>query len=390
MDMMKLRGAIQPYAWGDSSYIPSLLGRRDTGRPQAELWMGAHPNGMNTLLETAEPLDSYIAEHARQILGEKHLGRYGTRFPFLLKVLSIETPLSLQVHPDALRAEQGFSREQTSQKEPCTYADPYQKDEVLYALDEVTALAGFRDIEESLSLLSEILDGSTDVLNSCEDLEQLFTTLLHLDTEERRLFLEKLQHYVEKDNQVVESPFLSAKQIAHRLLELYPEDIMSYAPFLLRLVHLRPGEALQVQPGMLHAYISGHAVEVMSSSDNVLRGGLTGKHVDIHELLEVLTYAPFDAKKVRQEAVSETSTRLAVHSSEFSLMVTTSGHSAFTDRIYVEIVCVLEGEGTFTYNERELRVQQGDIILIPASISSYELDLQGRIVSATVGDGADA
>ncbi|MBN2861041.1 MAG: AraC family ligand binding domain-containing protein, partial [Sphaerochaetaceae bacterium] len=102
------------------------------------------------------------------------------------------------------------------------------------------------------------------------------------------------------------------------------------------------------------------------------------------------TYAPSDAKKVRQEAVSDTSIRLGVHSSEFSLMVTTSGHSTFTDRIYVEIVLVLEGEGTFIYNERELRCRQGDIILIPASITSYEVDLQGRIVSAMVGDGADA
>lgn len=390
MDMMKLRGVIQPYAWGDSSYIPSLLGRSDTGRPQAELWMGAHPNGMNTLLETAEPLDEYIAGHAEQVLGEKHLSRYGNRFPFLLKVLSIETPLSLQVHPDALRAEQGFSRERSSNKESRTYTDPYQKDEVLYALDEVTALAGFRDIEESLSLLGEILDGATDVLNSCEDLEHLLTTLLNLDTEERRLFLHKLEQYVKEDRQVVESPFLSARQIAHRLIELYPEDIMAYAPFLLRLVHLRPGEALQVTPGMLHAYISGHAVEVMSSSDNVLRGGLTPKPVDIHELLEVLTYTVFDGRKVRQEAVSETSTRLAVHSSEFSLMVTTSGHSTFTERIYAELVCVLEGEGSFSYHERTLRFTRGDIILIPASITAYEVDLQGRIVSATVGDGADA
>ncbi len=387
MDMMKLRGVIQSYPWGDSSYIPSLLGRSKTGKPQAELWMGSHPNGMSTLLETGEPLDEYIASHSEQVLGTNHLSRYGTRFPFLLKILSIETPLSLQVHPDSLRAEQGFLREQSSENGIRTYSDPYQKDEVLYALDEVTALAGFRDYEEAISLFREILDGSTDVLSSCEDLEHLFTTLLHLEMEERNLFLGKLEQYVKKDPQVVDSPFLSAKQISQRLLELYPDDIMAYAPFLLRLVHLRPTEALQVRPGMLHAYVSGHAVEVMSSSDNVLRGGLTPKHVNVHELLEVLTYAPFDGKKVRQEPLSLHTTRLLTDSSEFDLMVTTSGHTVFTDRLYIEIVCVLEGEGTFTYSGRELRFRQGDIILIPASITGYDLDLRGRIVSATVGDG---
>ena len=388
MDMMKLQGVIQRYPWGDSSFIPSLLGRRDTGTPQAELWMGSHPNGMNSLLETGEPLDDFLVSHSEQVLGENHISRYGTRFPFLLKILSIETPLSLQVHPDALRAEQGFLREQSSEKEERTYSDPYQKDEVLYALDEVTALAGFRDYEDALSLFTEILDGSTDVLSSCDDLEHLFTTLLHLDTPEHNLFLRKLEQYVNRDPQVVDSPFLSAKQISQRLLSLYPGDIMAYAPFLLRLVHLRPGEALQVRPGMLHAYVSGHAVEVMSSSDNVLRGGLTPKYVNVHELLEVVTYDPFDGRKVRQEPVGPHTVRLLTDSSEFDLRVTTSGHTVFTDRLYVEIVCVLEGEGVFTYSGREMRFRQGDIILIPSSITGYDLDLRGRIVSATVGDGA--
>ncbi len=385
MDMIKLRGAVQEYIWGDTTFISSLLGQIPDARTRAELWMGVHPNGMSTLLETDEPLDRFIDSHREEILGTRHEERFHDRFPFLMKVLAIAEPLSLQVHPDAARAVKMFALEQERTDGVKNYTDPYQKDEVLVALDEVTALAGFRELEESLSFLEEIVGEYFAVMASSENIEQLFRTLISLSEEERKACISALSDYVQQEWQYIDSPFLSARQIARKLLSLYPDDIMVFAPFLLKLIHLRPGEALHVRPGMLHSYVSGHAVEIMSSSDNVLRAGLTPKHVDVEELLEIVSFEPFDGKKTPLRRISGTDAFLDVKSSEFSLRISESGEARVTDREYVEIALVTEGSGRYQWGEQDLRVMKGDIILIPASIPSYTLTLEGSIVTASVG-----
>ncbi len=390
VDMMKLRGAVMEYEWGDHSFIPSLLNIPEDGNAKAELWMGVHPKGMNTILETGEPLSDYIDSHRSEVLGPLHESRFAHRFPFLLKVLSLNTPLSLQVHPDARLAEEGFKKESEEKRGQKSYIDPFGKDEVLFALEEVTALAGLRELDEILSTFEEILDEASDVISSCEDTRCMLTTLFNLTEPEKTLLLQKLASYLKRNPQYIDSPFLSARQIASKLLKLYPEDIMVFAPFFLNVIHLRPGEAFHVTPGMIHSYICGHAIEIMSCSDDVLRGGLTPKYVDVKEFLNVVHFEVSDGRKVRHIETSETSTILDVDSSDFSLLITESGDSSFSGREYVEIALVLEGEGIFRYEERELRVSRGDIILIPASIPCYELKLNGKLVTASVGEEVDA
>ncbi len=386
MDMFKLRGAIQKYAWGDATFIPSLLGKQSTGTPQAELWMGVHPNGMNYLVSSGLSLAEYIEQHADVVLGEKDSHRFAGRFPFLLKVLSIREPLSLQVHPDTAQARAGYTRQDKSHEKGGNYADPYQKDEVLLALDEVTALAGFRSLREIVAGFKEIVGDEFDALGPCDDVKQLFSALLYLSEPETKKFISFLKAAVSGEDEV-NSPFLSQKEIARRLLALYPDDIMAFAPYFLRVVHLRPGAALHVKPGVLHSYVCGHAVEIMSSSDNVLRGGLTRKHVDTEELLKVVKFEGSEGEFPQMKRLNEHTFKVDVQSGEFSLISIEAGETDFVGRDSVEITLILEGEGVYRYTEKELRFTQGDIILIPASVKEYRMVLDGKAVTASAGEG---
>ncbi len=297
--MELLDNPVRPYAWGSRTAIADLLGKPvPAPHPEAELWLGAHP-GDPSRAGSASLLDVLATDPAGQ-LGPAVAQRWGGRLPFLLKVLAAEEPLSLQAHPSAEQAAEGYAREEykgiARDASNRNYPDPTPKPELLCAVTEFHALAGFRDPARTVALLCAVSSPSlapyVDLLaaeENREGLRALFTTWITLpqpkiDTLVPALLDECVVHVKEH------GPFELECRTLLELGESYPGDAGVLAAALLNRLVLQPGEAIYLPAGNLHAYLRGTGVEVLANSDNVLRGGLTPKHVDVPELLRVLDF----------------------------------------------------------------------------------------------------
>lgn len=330
--MKRLVGKIQPYAWGSTTAIPDFLGVDPTDEPQAELWLGAHPLAPAELVEDdpdagpAEPLDSAIAADAKGWVGDAAIDRFGPRLPFLLKVLAAAQPLSLQAHPDRSRAEEGFSREEAAgiarDAPERTYRDDWPKPEALCALGDFEALCGFREpartyelfaaleVPAALDLVAPLKSGGPD------ELAKVFGTLLR--TPDAGSIVQDV---------VRAAAILAAEpgplglfaRTAVEIAGFYPGDPGVLAALTMNRISLHKYDAVYLPAGNLHAYLHGLGVEIMANSDNVLRGGLTSKHVDVDELLEVLDFTPGWAGPVPVEQQSEAVYRYRTPAEEFSL-----------------------------------------------------------------------
>jgi len=264
--MRVVRGVVQHYAWGDVDAIPDLLGVEPDGRPWAEWWLGTHPGGPATL-DDGTPL----------------LALSGP-LPFLTKVLAAAEPLSLQTHPDTDTAAAGFRREEAAGlalTDPARiYRDPNAKPEVLCALTPFDALCGFRPVDDTAALLHALGADELAVRLQSDGLAAVVGGLYRGTIPAQPLVRACDGH-----------PSPQAELVA-RLDGMYPDDPSVAVTLFLNRVRLLPGEALYLTPGNLHAYVHGVGVEVMGASDNVVRGGLTPKHVDVDELLRVLRFEP--------------------------------------------------------------------------------------------------
>ncbi|BBU23913.1 mannose-6-phosphate isomerase, class I [Mycobacterium xenopi] len=311
--MELLRGAIRTYAWGSRTAIAEFTGRPvPAAHPEAELWLGAHP-GDPAWLETDDGetslLDALIADPEGQ-LGSAARTRFGDVLPFLVKVLAADEPLSLQAHPSAEQAIEGYLREERlgiPVSSPIrNYRDNRHKPELLVALQPFEALAGFRPVDRTVELLRALavsdLDPYIELLNDQSDadgLRALFTTWITAPQPDIDVLipavLEGAIHYVTSGA----TEFAAEAKTVLELGEQYPGDAGVLAALLLNRISLAPGEAIFLPAGNLHTYLRGVAVEVMANSDNVLRGGLTPKHVDVPELLRVLDFTPTTEAQLR-------------------------------------------------------------------------------------------
>jgi mannose-6-phosphate isomerase len=312
-----LSNAVRPYAWGSRTTIAELLGRPvPAPHPEAELWMGAHPGDPSTVTEAdgaRRTLLDLVTTDPHGQLGVETVGRWGARLPFLLKILAAEEPLSLQAHPSAEQAAAGFAKEEAADlsRDASTrnYPDPTAKPELLCALTEFHALAGFRDPDQTVRLLRMIetpgLSPFVDLLAGqpdSEGLRALFTTWITLPQPALdKLEPELLDACVEHIR--VHGEFERECRTILQLGESYPGDAGVLAALLLNRVVLQPGEAIYLPAGNLHAYLHGAGVEILANSDNILRGGLTPKHVDVPELLRVLDFRCGDMPVLRGEQI---------------------------------------------------------------------------------------
>lgn len=327
--MELLRNAVRPYAWGSRTVIPELLGRPvPAAHPEAELWMGAHPGDPSRLVgpDGVERtlLDLLDADPLGQ-LGPECSRRWGNRLPFLLKVLAAEEPLSLQAHPTAAQALEGFAREEAAgiprDAAERNYPDPTAKPELVCALTEFHVLAGFRDAHTTVRLLRAVetpaLAPFTDLLAAQPDpdgLRALFTTWITLPQQA----LDELLPDVLKACTVhgeAGGEFAEECRTAVRLGEAHPRDAGVLAALLLNRITLAAGEAVFLAAGNLHLYLHGTAVEILANSDNTLRCGLTPKHVDVPELLRVVDFACGDTPVLTGEPLPEEN-RTAVYRTE--------------------------------------------------------------------------
>jgi mannose-6-phosphate isomerase len=321
----ELENVLRPYAWGSTTAIAELLGRPASGGPEAELWIGAHPDSPSVALSPAGArsagahaaaaddggrlaLDELIAGDPEHHLGSASVAAFGPRLPFLLKVLAAEQPLSLQVHPTLEQARKGFAREEAAGIEHSapgrSYKDDNHKPEMILALTPFEALCGFRPAAESRAVFLH--------LGACLDLagvplppllDRLLEDLASPDEPAAlRSAFERLiagGEDVSHATALIAAALTSGAPLAPYQAELstvvnlnaqYPGDPGVLISLLLNRISLAPGEAVYLSAGNVHAYLHGLGIEVMASSDNVLRGGLTPKFVDVPELLRTIAF----------------------------------------------------------------------------------------------------
>jgi mannose-6-phosphate isomerase len=296
--MWQLQTSVRHYPWGSHTVIPELLGEPyPADRPYAELWVGAHP-AEPSVLSDGTPLDRAIERQPVELLGAEVRARFGDRLPFLLKVLAAEQPLSLQAHPTNEQARAGFAAEEAAgvpRDDPKrTFKDPYHKPELLLALTEFEALCGFRPVEESLHCLAKLQVPElkpTIAALARGGLRAAIPQLLALSPELRGELVTAVAAAAARFVAAHDPEFINTYRWASSLAQTYPGDPGVVISLLCNHLKLAPGEAVFLPAGNLHAYLSGAGVEVMASSDNVLRGGLTGKYVDLAALIEVLDFS---------------------------------------------------------------------------------------------------
>ncbi len=399
--MQLLRNPVRPYAWGSRTIIADLVGKPvPAPHPEAELWMGAHP-GDPSYVGDSSLVDVLAADPAGQ-LGEQVAQRWGGRLPFLMKVLAAEEPLSMQAHPSAQQAAEGYAREEklgiARDAAIRNYPDPTPKPELLCALTEFHALAGFRDPQRTLALLKAVstpglrpyvslLDGDPNR----EGLRALFTTWITLPQPAIDALLPELLDECVGHVRSHGEFELECRTVLE-LGERYPGDAGVLAALLLNHLVLGPGEAIFLPAGNLHAYLRGMALEVLANSDNVLRGGLTPKHVDVPELLRVLDFSYGEMKVWTGEAAGARHVyRTTAPEFEMSRFEWTDDPSPVkldggTPRILVTIdgamtVSAVDGE--------ELTLRRGESVWLPANnpdvVLTPEPGDRVRAFAATVG-----
>ncbi|MFF8901803.1 mannose-6-phosphate isomerase, class I [Streptomyces lydicus] len=314
--MDRLANTVRPYAWGSTTALPELLGTAPTGEPQAEMWMGAHPGAPSRIDRGAGPvsLAAVIDADPEAELGPDAVRAFGPRLPFLFKVLAAGSPLSLQVHPDLTQARDGFADEERRgvpiDAAHRNYKDANHKPELIAALTPFDGLCGFRHPAQTADLMEDLgideLTPYVDILRASPEeaaLREVLTAVLSADHHDIAGTVERAAVAAEQ-LAAKGGPHADAYAAYAVLAHHFPGDPGVLAAMLLNHVQLQPGEALFLGAGIPHAYISGLGVELMANSDNVLRCGLTPKHVDVPELLRVVRFEAGDAGVLRPEEVA--------------------------------------------------------------------------------------
>jgi mannose-6-phosphate isomerase len=397
----RLTNTTQDYAWGSPTAIPTLLGTPVTGAPVAEAWFGAHASAPSHCVTedgtTGAPMTELIAGDAAGVLGEDVEARFGAVLPYLLKVIAAETPLSLQVHPHIARAREGFAEEQAAgvpvDAPHRNYRDRNHKPELVYALTRFEALCGFRAPRRAAELL-EGLDAPLakeirtmlSAQPTAAGIEAVFTFLLRPATRPSPEDVGALAAACEA--RLVEgSPSPRADRTVVQLQKAYPGDPGVATSLLLNPVTLQAGEALFVPAGGVHAYLKGLGVEIMASSDNVLRAGLTPKHVDVDELLRNVDYVAAPPIRIAPEKFHGATRIYYAPVDDFELSVTSvsDGQVHPLPGRGPRILLCLEGRmRVSSRDDGDVLLTRGQAAFAPASDGPLSVRGVGTLVQADV------
>ncbi len=392
-----LQNPIREYAWGSRHAIAGLLGQPvPAQRPQAELWMGAHPSLPSSIQgeQGLLPLDEFIRRDPAAQLGSDVTKRFGGEMPFLLKILAAETPLSLQAHPDEGQARAGYDAEENrnvAADSPLrNYKDRHHKPELICALTPFDALCGFRPVGDTVRLLQRLdIPSLRDAVRNLANepnaigLAALFRPLMAAEPSDRdeivRETLTACARHATSGEQ-----YASQCCWACELGERYPGDIGIVSSLLLNHVHLQPGEAVYIPARSLHSYLNGLGVEVMASSDNVLRGGLTPKHVDVPELIRLLDFEPLPNPRVIGRPGHQGELIYDAPADEFRLSRVHVAAPTPLTPWGPEIVLCTTGPLRISEGGVTRVLTQGSSVFIPATVPSYELSGTGTVFRAAV------
>lgn len=399
---LRLEGAVRHYAWGGRQFIPDLIGRPNPeGLPFAELWLGAHPAApAAALIDGARiALDALVAAAPVEVLGASDARRFAGRLPYLLKVLDARTMLSLQAHPSLAQARAGFARENSAgiplEARERTYRDDNHKPEVHAALTEFWMLHGFRPLGE----IADALDAAPELARLDPGfrarlrraggepgarrglLRDLYRSLMTMPQPEVDRMLDALVRRLERnpaDDRDRHDYWALRAALTFPLPDGHRDRGIA-AIYLLNLLHLRPGEGTFQSAGTLHAYLEGANVELMANSDNVVRGGLTAKHVDTQGLLDILTFEPARPTVLDGRPVADTERVYDAPVGEFLLsrIQPTPAHPHAETRDHgADCLIALEGSARTVTMDETLELPRGAACLVPAGIA-YRLEAVG-------------
>lgn len=380
------------YAWGSKTLIAELEGREPTGEPEAEVWFGDHPGSPSLVHDGSQlTLDRWLpARGAASGSGE--------RLPYLLKLLAAGAPLSIQAHPSKAQAEEGFAREERAgiprDAVDRNYRDDNHKPELIVAVSErFRALAGIRELEQTLRLL-DALDGGSGVaelrdrLRESEPSDALRATIGWLLGGEAQ---EAVDEVIAAASAADVEGFAEELSLTRTLAEAYPGDPGVVVALLMNLVSLSAGEAIFVPAGVLHAYVDGLGVELMAASDNVLRGGLTPKHIDVDELLGLLDATPSAPPLLRPRPLADHAELFDAGVSDFSLVRVVLDGTADEGTVTVPLhgtTIVLAARGTPTVatpSRESLELTPGAAALVTADEGSVAVSGRGELFLAMPG-----
>ncbi|WP_417234307.1 mannose-6-phosphate isomerase, class I [Arthrobacter sp.] len=394
--MYRLSNTVRDYPWGSRTAIPELLGLAATGGPAAEMWIGAHPDSPSGASHPDQPgttpLDALVASDPARFLGQDTAGRYG-RLPFLTKILAADQPLSLQVHPTLDQARNGFAAEESAGVDRSAahrnYKDDNHKPEIIFPLTEFSALCGFREASAAAALfgwLADTIESDPDLSDeggqaaaaarrtaatlAQDDLRGAFTDLLSGGTAVVQL-VALAAEAVSCGRHTVQDPGLA--ELAS-LAGFYPGDPGVLVSLMLNHLTLQPGQAVYLPAGNIHAYLRGLGVEVMASSDNVLRGGLTGKHIDLPELMDTVDFTSLGVPYLEPEEGPLGQELYRPPFDEFQLQrIAFPGEKTMADDDVavsqqgpVTVICVA-GELLLDSPQGDLLLARGDSVFIPAN-----------------------
>ncbi|MBU4067066.1 MAG: mannose-6-phosphate isomerase, class I [Proteobacteria bacterium] len=393
-----MKNTIQEYAWGSYTAIADLLGNQAPSiKPQAELWMGAHPKAPSLVKYNGNWLSllDLIKQYPVDILGKDIAAKFGNKLPYLFKVLAASKPLSIQAHPSLKQAKEGFERENRLgiplDSPDRNYKDENHKPECICALTPFVALYGFRKISEIISLMEKIcrkvLDKELNNLKrqpNSEGLKSFFHLLITMNNRRKKQIIE---HAITNAQKIAEDNLVFKWMI--NLYKEYPDDMGIFAPILLNLISLKPGQALFLPSGELHAYLDGLGIELMANSDNVLRGGLTKKHIDVPELFKVLNFEEKEVNILISQKNKNCEKFYNVPTKEFALSVISDEKNiSYTspEKRSVEIILCADGKAFVTdisINEN-ITLTRGTSVIIPSSVKKYKIEGKTTLYKASI------
>ncbi|MFG6476116.1 mannose-6-phosphate isomerase, class I [Microbacterium sp. P06] len=385
--LTRISNTPRDYAWGSMTLIADLEGREPSGRPEAEVWFGDHPGSPSEVHDgTGRTLDEWLPAEAAA-------GDVPSRLPFLLKLLAAGAPLSIQAHPSKAQAEEGFAREEAAgvarDAGNRNYRDDNHKPELIVAVsDPFVALAGLRDLDATRRLVDALGEGAQELrahLEEADAEEALRRTIGWLLGEAAKTDIERI---IAAAVGGTSAEFAAELALARELAQAYPADAGVVVALLMNLVSLRPGEAIFVPAGVLHAYVAGLGVELMAASDNVLRGGLTPKHIDVGELLGLLDAAPSPPPILTPVRLDDTSQFFDAGVPDFALLhLVVDGDSASAALRGSAIVLATRGSVSVTgASGTSVELAPGQAALATADEAPLTVDGSGELFIAMPGD----
>jgi mannose-6-phosphate isomerase len=381
--LVKLMNQPMEYAWGSIELIPDYFGIQSTGKPMAEIWFGTHDGSPTEVVGENKSLHQLLQEQGKS-----------DRLPFLLKILAAEAPLSIQAHPNPAQAVEGFARENAAgipiSASNRNYKDDRAKPELIVALTErFDALVGFSAPSLIQEKLAELIEVSTSTkLNSV-----LTRWIALLDSSDgvRKVFLDALTSS-DCDESFVSDLIDAAEQcpalvdLVVHLAEHHGKDRGIATALLMNHMSIKRGEAVFVPAGMPHAYLSGLGVEVMLASDNVLRGGLTPKHIDVQELANVLVFETTEPELVSTKSLAVGFEKFDIPTPEFDFYRATVGSSNLLVDLNLPgdaIVLCTEGSVAVSNSQGEREViNSGEAAFMAGDARTFSLAGNGTVFIA--------